>query len=223
VDRRAPLLRVLDALVSQPWIWDQVQRAYGLETDERWLRSRVADLTTDDLVLDVGAGTGTWRRVLPEGVRYIWLDTDRRKLARFRRRYPHEGAAVLADAARLPFADKSVDAALVVGMAHHLADEAFGAALRELSRVLRVKLVFLDVVRAPAPGLIDEALWALDQGAYARAPEDVLAAIARSFQLEEVDRYKYRFHYIGCTARPKTPMPGSVALVDPPAAFGGSP
>lgn len=81
-------------------------------------------------VLDVGGGTGRVARSLREEV--IVVDASRGMLRRARE---HALPAVRAAAERLPVADRSVDAVLIVDALHHFEDQR--AALAEAARVLR--------------------------------------------------------------------------------------
>jgi SAM-dependent methyltransferase len=84
-------------------------------------------------LLDLGAGTGMWARAFTE-----WYDNldviavEPAEAMRARCPHPH---LLAADAANLPLADGSVDAAWLSTVVHHLPD--LTAAARELRRVLR--------------------------------------------------------------------------------------
>lgn len=82
-------------------------------------------------VVDIGGGTGRVVGSLPvsEG---IVVDASKGMLARSRRR---KLPSVRGDAARMPLADDSVDAVLVVDALHHFHDP--DGALAEFARILR--------------------------------------------------------------------------------------
>lgn len=82
-------------------------------------------------VLDVGGGTGRGAGAVEEAERIVADAAP--GMVREARRKGFE--AVRADAGRLPFADESTDAMLVVDALHHFGDP--DAALREAARVLR--------------------------------------------------------------------------------------
>ena len=82
---------------------------------------------------DIGGGTGNYSRALrDEGWEPVVIDREPAMLA-------HAAAKGLAtiegDAQRLPLADASVDAAMLVSMIHHVEDQS--AALAEARRILR--------------------------------------------------------------------------------------
>lgn len=81
-------------------------------------------------VVDVGGGTGRGARAIDAPERLV-VDAAPGML----RRVPAGIGAVAGDATRLPLADDSVDAAIVVDALHHMPDHA--AVLAELRRVLR--------------------------------------------------------------------------------------
>lgn len=85
--------------------------------------------------LELGCGRGVFTRRLRAcvpGGRYVALDVSRDFLERLRRESP--GAAVQADAHRLPFAEASFQAVLGVSVLHHL---RYRAALAEVRRVMK--------------------------------------------------------------------------------------
>ncbi|HEU4759003.1 MAG TPA: methyltransferase domain-containing protein [Dehalococcoidia bacterium] len=96
-----------------------------------------------DTVLEVGPGPGYFTMaaasmVGPAG-RVVCLDVQRGMLERLRARLDERAVAnaqpLLADATRLPLADRSVDAAFLVAVLGEVPDRP--AALRELRRVLK--------------------------------------------------------------------------------------
>jgi ubiquinone/menaquinone biosynthesis C-methylase UbiE len=84
-------------------------------------------------LLDLGAGTGMWARAFTD-----WYDTIDviavEPAEAMRARCPHP-RVLAGDAAAIPLADRSVDAAWLSTVVHHLPD--LTAAARELRRVLR--------------------------------------------------------------------------------------
>jgi ubiquinone/menaquinone biosynthesis C-methylase UbiE len=82
---------------------------------------------------DIGGGTGNYARALAaEGWEPVVIDRSDAMLARA---LAKGLATVEADAQRLPFADASFDAAMLVSMLHHVEDPP--AALSEACRILR--------------------------------------------------------------------------------------
>jgi len=130
--------------------------------DAEELRAGLALADRDvERVLDVGGGTGRGAGAI-EGTDRVVVDAAAGMVRESRRKGLE---AVRGDAARLPFADESVDALLVVDAFHHFGDP--DGALREAARVLRPGGVV--VVRdfdptAPVGRLIEagERLWGFD-------------------------------------------------------------
>jgi SAM-dependent methyltransferase len=104
----------------------QRRHARVADVHERVARRLLAERVTP--VLDIGCGEGELARHLPDGA-WIGLDTSPAMLARAPR--PH----LVADAAALPFEDRSFDSAALLYVLYHLPDPA--AALAEAHRVLR--------------------------------------------------------------------------------------
>ena len=190
---------MLRKLVGNPRLYDAIQIVCGLRHTHARLRPIMAE-TAGQVVLDIGAGTGLVVPLLPEVCRYVWLDNDPLKLA---------GAgpaarrlAVIGDATRLCFGDRSVDVALCLALSHHLADGELEALMSELGRVVRHRLVVLDALAMPGRP-VSRLLWAIDRGSYPRAGERLRAAIERSFVIETTDYYAVYHSYMLCTARPR--------------------
>lgn len=117
------------------WFFDRIAPLYDLFMFGSDAEAFEAGLAVADRpvrrVVDVAGGTGRALRALSpeEG---LVVDASRPMLARARDR----GIAVaLGDAGRLPLADASTDAVLIVDAFHHLPDP--DAALREAARVTR--------------------------------------------------------------------------------------
>ena len=171
----------VDRLASGPRVYDAIQRLAG-SRGLRELLSRVAFDDCPESLVDLGGGTGFARSSLPEGVRYICLDTDPRKLAGLRRRW--RGArAILADAGSTGLRDRSLSVACCVNVSHHLGDEELTGMLKEAARICTKRFVFLDAVRVPGR-LASSLLWRLDRGRHPRSEEELRARLGQSFRHE---------------------------------------
>ena len=142
------LNRVEKALMNNP-VRAALQRTYEAGTLER-LGGRV----DGQLVLEIGCGRGVGTEILLDrfgASRVLALDLDPDMLARaaqrLRRHIPERVTLGLADAARLPVADESVDAVFDFGIVHHVPE--WRSALAEARRVLRPggRLYFEEVTR----------------------------------------------------------------------------
>ncbi len=147
----------------------QLEDAYwwfvGRRALARRLLSAYAPHAVD--VLDLGCGTGAGLAETPAGQSATGLDPEPRALDYCRRR--GLSRLVLGDGARLPFRDRSFDAAVALDVYEHIEDDA--AALRETARVLRPGGTL--VLSVPAFRL----LW---------GPHDVALRHFRRYRREEV-------------------------------------
>lgn len=116
-------------------------------------------------VLDVGCGAASWLWLT--GAQPVGLDRDARAVARFALR----GRAVVGDAVALPFAAKSFDAVVSIGLLHHLDDAQANLALHEMHRVARGKILVFDAVmpRATWCRPLPWAIRRLDRGRWMRS------------------------------------------------------
>lgn len=147
-------------------------------TDERALRAGLALCDRDiERVIDVGGGTGRAVRVLDAPERIV-VDAAGGMLTEVHRLGLD---CVRGDGATLPFAEKSVDAVVIVDALHHFADKA--GALEEAARVLRPGgvLVCREFDRSTIRGQIVvawEHLIGFDSEFF--TPEELAAAVERA-------------------------------------------
>jgi SAM-dependent methyltransferase len=194
-----PVARMRHALLANHVVYDFAQRHGGGVP----LAQRVAghlQTASGRTVLDIGGGTGSIVALLPENVRYVWLDNDTLKLRGLLARGVAD-IAVLGDAADLPFRDDAVDLSVMMEVSHHLPDAALASALGEVSRVTRDRFVFLDLLRTNR--LTSKVLRALDLGEHARSESELLAALDVEFTVTEVERFRIHHDHILCICVPR--------------------
>jgi ubiquinone/menaquinone biosynthesis C-methylase UbiE len=187
-------------IVSQPRVYDWVQKAVGAEAVGRFLAPHLKESAGHSL-LDVGAGTGNNLRLLPDSTRYIWMDNDTQKLSGYRAKQSCE-LGVLGDATQLSFRDKCIDYGLCTAVFHHLNDAELSRLVDELGRVIRRRLIALDAVEC-VDRPMSNLLWKYDRGSFPRTGERIRAALGRRFDLEFVDELTVYHRYILCIANPK--------------------
>ena len=149
--------------------------------------------------MDIGAGTGALEAYLPRSSRYIWVDNDTEKLRGYLSR--GGGMAVLGSALDLGLAPKSVEQALCIAVAHHLADRELSRAFRGIARVVRHRLIFLDPLDCPR--LMSRMLWSIDRGSFPRSAEVLRKFLAESYVVEQAEVFTVLHRYLVCVAKPK--------------------
>lgn len=190
---------LLHRMVSAPRVYDAVQKMAGRDRNYEWLAPYLAE-SSGRVVLDVGGGTGELARVLSPTAVYIWLDSDPKKLHGLRQRM-NKPRALLGDASHIGLRDKSIDIAACVAVSHHLSEAQLGDALHELSRICRLRLVFLDAIRHE--GTVSRLMWKYDRGSYPRTADALRAHIERYFVIESESCNAVYHHYWLCAAIPK--------------------
>lgn len=132
---------------------------------------------------DIGGGTGNYAAALRhDGFEPLVIDRSASMLQRARAK----GLATLeADAQRLPLADQSFDAAILISMLHHVDD--LGRALQEAMRILTDGAVLAAMVFTREDA---EAMWLLDLFPSSR-PWMRVTHPARDSVLEALPRAKH--------------------------------
>ena len=107
--------------------------------ERRALERALDRLSAGDLILDAPCGTGRLTSAfLRRGLRIVGADISAEMLSVARRRVPHEARGIgflRMDLLELPFADRSVSAALSIRYLVHVPPEERVRVLRELRRV----------------------------------------------------------------------------------------
>ena len=112
------------------------------------------------VLLDLGAGSGHVGRALTgelsrRGRELVTIDLDRQLL---HARLSAKGRSIVADALRLPLADRSVDVVSSTLFLHHFDAPSVAALLCESARVSRFAVVALDLTRHLVPLAINALL-----------------------------------------------------------------
>ena len=197
--RGSVLQRIASSLVSQPRVYKFVQALAGQPRIAARVREVFSANPTDGRVLDVGSSEGSFAERL--NLDLLFVDVDWKPLVSLRRRRPGSRAAA-ASATDLPFADRAFDVTLCVAVSHHLDDAQLEAAIRELARVTRGHLVFLDAIRNERRAL-SRWLWRFDRGRYPRTRAELEAALGRGFHLRRSDAFAVRHQYVIWVAAPR--------------------
>lgn len=145
-----------------------------------WLRGLfdLGDLRRGERILDVGAGTGRFARLLSESNRVVALDASREMLEAGRGKGPF--GRIRGDALRLPFREDSFDATMFVMVLHQLPE--LGLPLREAARVADKTVIATTDMSVRDLGIMGEAFPNLVRIDRARFPP--IEAISRTLRAE---------------------------------------
>jgi ubiquinone/menaquinone biosynthesis C-methylase UbiE len=194
------LIRAISNRLAAPyWAYELIQRAVGVPTLIEMIRPYFLR-SAGARVLDVGGGTGLWAAALPASSHYACLDNDPEKLRGLQRRMP-QAWGILGDAMRMGFADRTWDFSMCNFVAHHLDDGQAAVMFKELARITRGQLFFLEPLQWDA--WMSRMLWAGDRGSNPRSREKLLEMLSRDFEITESAHFHIRHHYLLCVATPK--------------------
>ena len=190
-----PIQSLIHKLVAIPMVYDFAQALAGGAKAKRELAKEFALLPAEGKAIDVGGGTGIYRRLFPERWRYCCLDPDPQKLQGFRQKFPDDDA-VEASACAMPIQSASFDLCIMICVSHHLTDEQFELALAEANRVLKVGGTF---ILADAVWRLENTrgkfLWSVDRGSCPKTEEGLRRAIERYFIIDHFHDWKAHHNY----------------------------
>lgn len=139
--------------------------------------------------LDFGCGTGEFAQDFPAD-RYVGIDLTPEYVRYARER--RAGSYSVMNGSSLALEAGSFDAALVLGVLHHLPDPLVQASVGEIHRVLKPEATLLVLEDVPPPTLWNvpgHVMHWLDRGGYIRSDSDYRAlfaphfAVARSYHM----------------------------------------
>ncbi len=179
--------RLLNRVSASPRLWNILRRIVedNFRGEKQVIAQELApwrDVGQREF-LDFGCGTGEFARCFPSA-HYVGIDVSRPYLRFAGRTYP--GQFVVTSGALLALGDQRFDAALVLGVLHHLPDPVARAALNELQRVLRPGATALIIEDIPPPdrwNIAGQAMHWLDRGGFIRNADDYRALFAPGFAM----------------------------------------
>lgn len=179
------LHNLLNRLASNPWLWNFLRRAVegGFAAEKKAIAGELEpwrDAGTRRF-LDFGCGTGEFSTHFPPGT-YTGIDLAAHYV-RFARRY-RRGRFGVMDGSRLGLNGKVFDAAMVLGVFHHMPDAMVRGAVVELHRVLRPggRLLVMEDIPPPRPwNVAGRVMHWLDRGEFIRTDADYRVLLEPEF------------------------------------------
>lgn len=179
--------QTLDSLSSTPHLWNSLRWLVeaGYVGEKAVIERELAPwhAAGQRRFLDFGCGTGAFAACFPPDG-YVGIDPAQVYI-RFAGQH-RQGHYLAGTGELLPFVDASFDAALVLGVLHHLPDALALAALAELRRVMRPAATVLVIEDVPPPdvwNVAGHAMHWLDRGGYIRSDADYRRLFAAGFQI----------------------------------------
>lgn len=177
---------LLTRISQSPRIWDILRSIVenGFRGEKAAIE-RILDPWRDvghRTFLDLGCGTGMFAPCFPSEY-YVGVDLSPIYID-FAARH-RQGRFLVSSGTALALADQCFDAALVLGVLHHLPDSDVELIVRELHRVLRPGAIALVMEDIPPPGLSNipgHLMHWLDRGGYIRSGDDYRRFFDADFQ-----------------------------------------
>lgn len=179
---------MLDKVSENPRAWNMLRRFVeaGFRGEKEVIERELAPWSDVGArqFLDFGCGTGEFAPCFPSEY-YTGVDLSRAYLSYAARTYRGQFVALSVDA--MPFEPASFDAALILGVIHHLPDDVVRAAVDELHRVLRPQATVLVMEDIPPPDMWNvagHAMHWLDRGGFIRSDADY-RALFQGFHMQK--------------------------------------
>jgi SAM-dependent methyltransferase len=178
---------LLDRLSAAPRVWNTLRWIVeaGFQGERMAIARELRPWAGDGRrFLDFGCGTGEFAQEFPPG-RYVGIDPSTTYLRFAARNRPGSYLASMGEA--LPFADASFDAALVLGVLHHLPDAVARGAMAELARVLRpggAALVMEDIPPPAGDNPAGQLMHAIDRGGHIRSEAEYRVIFGEALAVE---------------------------------------
>ncbi len=150
---------------------------------------RALDAQPNESVLDAGCGYGYLVNHLSH-CNYTGVDLEKERIDWAKHKFGENSNRRFfqKDACDTGLPSKSFDKAVAFGLLHHLPDDVAKKCVKELTRLVRKKIVFLDGVYSRFH-LPNNILCKLDQGKYVRHAEDYLALVSPHATIVKADSY----------------------------------
>jgi SAM-dependent methyltransferase len=174
----------LRAALSLPTVYDFVQNLVGARRARLELSAHYLRPQPEDLMVDVGCGTGEMLEALPANIRYVGFDLSQRYIDSARARFGDRARFECLDVAQAGSLDiRGIDLALAFGLLHHLDDHEVRGLLCTLKGLLRPggRVVTIDPTLTPGQHPIAAYVARRDRGRNVRAPEDYRALACSVF------------------------------------------
>ena len=162
------LQKLLDTIARQPALWDAFRSIaeFGFTADYTVIERELKPFGGDPQrrFLDFGCGTGQFAHCFPAD-RYYGFDIAPHYVSHARRSIPHRLCVMNGTA--VGFASNTFDAALIMGVFHHLDDATVIACVKELHRMLRTNGIILMLEDIPTQNPLNlpgRAMHWLDRG-----------------------------------------------------------
>ena len=167
-------------MLASARVYSALQRALGAARVRRVLVAEHLRPAPGERVLDLGCGPGDVRAELP-AVEYVGVDHSERYLAAARARHAGRGRFVRADLRLLRLEDEEpFDAAIAIGVLHHLDDGEGAAMLASAAHALKSsgRLITIDPALGDRESPLARWLILRDRGRHLRSSEGY-AGLAR--------------------------------------------
>ncbi len=176
-------------LLENPWI-SKVQRLC-LDGGRLAALRKILQPYSFRNFLDLGCGLGEYSTV--HKARCVGIDNSLKRVAYAKARYKKSSFCV-GDVRTLPFSSKTFDCVLFVDTSHHLSNEEFSSALKEIKRVSRKYIIVTDPVKTENQSRLSTFFYELDRGGAFRYSKDM-----QEILLAQNDAKLIRTHFFKTT------------------------
>ena len=196
-------------VMEVPLLYNFFQMGIGKSKSRNWFVDEIIEPYLGQRILDIGCGTASILGQL-NGASYLGIDHNPKYIAQARSKFGVQGKFECINLNDLSIGEHDkFDAALLIGVLHHLREDEVEALLSKVSSLLNTdgKLVTFDCAIVNGQHLVARLLAKLDRGRFVRSPQHYRALIERAFDVEtEIVRHdllKVPYTHAVFRAKPK--------------------
>jgi SAM-dependent methyltransferase len=173
---------VVGALLKFSSLYQALQDFAGAQGGINTLTRDYLRIPAGSKVLDIGCGTGYFRKYLPDSVEYVGIDVNPRYIAKAEQTVKNGRFYVIGERADV-IPEREFDFSLFIGVLHHLANDVALNSLRLAASCLKEEgtLYALEPVRYEGQGVIETVLMSLDRGKHIRTTDKYRELLSASF------------------------------------------
>ena len=156
----------LRSVLSLPKIYQFLQNILSKDAGLSTLMSHI-DAKEDDVVLDVGCGTGDIINFLPGNIKYLGLDLSQKYIEAAKKKHSDKGMFFQSSVADFDYSKiGKPDVVILIGVLHHLNDDEVKQVFSEIGKIKKenTRVVTIDCCYTDPQNFLAKKIISMDRG-----------------------------------------------------------